>query len=256
MDKRQENKEFTVEVKKGFEEISEYYDLWFSIPFGAYADRMEKEVIFSFLEKKKYKRMIALDIGTGTGVWLIELLKRGFTTIGLDISLEMMNVAKVKLKEFDSWFLVQSDAGNLPISNDSISVVLSVTTLEFIAPVHREKILKEIYRVLAKDGLLILGLLCSTGIWGFETKIRRPLRQLIFPYTLGKFFSSKEIVTLLRKTGFKNIEFKGAVYSPTLRFQSRFLIAYLRVIEKIERKIRELPFFKEIGVFLAVKAEK
>jgi SAM-dependent methyltransferase len=108
---------------------------WYEKLFANYALKYDQEGFTSgtveecnFLEKEinfnKYFKI--LDVGCGTGRHSIELAKRGYNVLGVDLSESMLNRAKEKaLTENLSVIFQQHDARNLPFENEfDLAIIL------------------------------------------------------------------------------------------------------------------------------------
>jgi len=71
--------------------------------------------------------MIILDHGCGTGL-LLERLDQ--TTIGLDISIELLKTAKDRIKNRHGKHLIHADVDNLPLKKSTVDLVTSVTVIQ------------------------------------------------------------------------------------------------------------------------------
>ena len=101
------------------------------------------------------------DLGCSTGTTLTGLdrtLKDGIRFVGVDGSAEMIEQCRTNLgsngfsHEFE---LVHADL-NQGVRLDNASVVVMCLTLQFVRPMYREKLVREIYEQLNHDGCLIL----------------------------------------------------------------------------------------------------
>jgi len=111
------------------------------------------------------KSQIFLDPFCGVGGFLIESLKRGFISVGIDIDPKMIHGARKNLKFFfkdNKWFnLLLGNAEFIPFSNvDGIATDppygrASSTHGKSILAVY-EKVVKEFFRVLKSGGILVL----------------------------------------------------------------------------------------------------
>ena len=103
---------------------------------------------------EKYFRSPVLDLGCGVGRTTKYLYDKKFEVIGVDIIEEMIKKAKGMYRKIN--FKI-GDAGNLDFKDSSFNTVFfSFNGLDYIFPKQeRIKALKEISRVLKKNGLFI-----------------------------------------------------------------------------------------------------
>lgn len=139
------------------------YDQWYDSKLGSFVDKVETELALSLFKPKSGMKI--LDLGCGTGNFSIKLAEMGCKVIGIDISEEMLNQArkKIKGKDLDIEFHVM-DAHNLNFSDDTFDGVFSMAAFEFIK--KPQKVYDEMYRVLKKNGSLLIGTINKEGKWG------------------------------------------------------------------------------------------
>jgi len=92
-----------------------------------------------------------LDLGCGDGIFAETILGKGKEIFGIDIDKNALAQAK-KRGIYER--LVEKDASSLPFEDDQFGSVLANSSLEHIS--NLGGVLKEIYRVLAKGGTLVL----------------------------------------------------------------------------------------------------
>lgn len=126
----------------------------------------------------------------------------------------------------------------LPLPDASIDRMLLVHSLEF-AESPRET-LKEIYRVLAPGGRLVIVVPNRRGVWA---------RLEHTPFGAGRPYSRSQLTTLLRETNFTPGAFAGALFYPPYR--SRVMLKVFHGMDPIGRRMA--PMFS--GVIL-VEAQK
>ncbi len=113
--------------------------------------------------KESFSNKNILEIGTGPGFILIQLLKEKFTHVyGIDISLDMLIKASNRIQNKEKLFLINAKAEKLPFKNESIDIILSRGSVFFWKDI--DKSLCEIYRVLKPNGFLLIG-----GGYGIST---------------------------------------------------------------------------------------
>ena len=95
-----------------------------------------------------------LDLGCGTGENLVPLVKRGAEVIGIDISPELVELARERLGSYGlPATLREGSAYDTGLADESVDVVFSMALLHHLdLPSAR----KEIYRILRPGGLFIL----------------------------------------------------------------------------------------------------
>lgn len=116
--------------------------------------------IIPFMEKHFEKGSKIYDIGCGDGYGSYQLYKAGYDVVGMDISNEMITLAKERLDKEEITFL-QGDLIDLPFADNSCDGLMAINALEWIEVPARG--LSELQRVVKKDGLLCVGVLGPTA---------------------------------------------------------------------------------------------
>ena len=142
-----------------------------------------------------------LDIGCGTGN-LISAVKNisGCNAYGIDLSLEMLDVAKKKIA---NGIFVKGNVGAIPFANCSFNCVIGAFFLHLVDRGDREIVIKECYRVLSRGRLLILTL-------SYE-QIEKSIYGRFFPEIIGiekngRFSDITEIENWLWNSGFTQVK--------------------------------------------------
>jgi tRNA (cmo5U34)-methyltransferase len=143
------------------EETAEVFDdmLVRSVPYYLEIQRMVGELVGRFSTDDSS----IWDLGCSTCNTFLSMEKaieerKNLRLVGLDSSEAMLKRARAKLLESGlkcEHDLRQCDLHD-PLKIDNASVVMSVLTLQFVRPMHRERIVKEIYDGLNPGGCLIL----------------------------------------------------------------------------------------------------
>lgn len=128
-----------------------------------------------------------LDLATGTSVIprrLVEVVKKEFQVVGLDITLRMLKRGKEKIdqeKENINIHLACGDAMVIPFSNDSFSVVMcGLATHHMNVPL----MLSEIRRVLKNGGRISIADAAGSSLWRLSF-IKIIIRATAFLYFLA-----------------------------------------------------------------------
>jgi SAM-dependent methyltransferase len=101
----------------------------------------------------------ALDLGTGSGIWGIELAKRGWQVTGIDISGKALARARDRLQKTGVQIrLVQGDVTALRAADvgSGFQLVLDTGTFHDLSTAQREAVGREIGAVAAPDATVLL----------------------------------------------------------------------------------------------------
>jgi len=175
-----------------FDGAAPFYDSWFSTPLGGTVDALEKDLLYGLAAPRPGER--ALEVGTGTGHFALDLTRRGLDVVGVDISAPML--AAAASKDIATHWL-RGDAAALPCCACSFDLVLCVTALEFVA--NRERAVEEMWRVVRPGGRLVIAVLNAWSPWAWAR--RRESRAQETPFSHAHFFHPGEFVGLLRRFG-------------------------------------------------------
>ncbi|RLI90265.1 MAG: ubiquinone biosynthesis protein UbiE [Candidatus Altiarchaeales archaeon] len=214
-----------------FDELADRYDSWYRTEFGRYADRLEKRLVLRFAEPKKGEKV--LDVGCGTGTYGLEFSKMGLDVTCLDMSKRMLDIARKKSRDMNT---ILGNAREIPFKDNTFDLIVGITLIEFLD--EPERAIKEMKRVLKREGRLILGVLNKFSLFALCERIRKNET-----YANARFYSIFE----LKKFGVKR-------WNSTL-FASKkmpgFLLNFLRGLDRILSVI-----IKPFGAFLVVEIER
>ena len=168
------------------------YDGWFGSRSGQLVDLLETALIWRLAEPQPGER--ALDVGTGTGHFAIQLADGGLQVTGLDSSEAMLDIARSKRVDVE-WR--RGDATSLPFPDSSFDLVLSVTALEFIN--EPALALAEMYRVVAPGGRVVVGTLNAESAMG--RAYIREARAKDTPFRQARFFTPAGFVAAFGELG-------------------------------------------------------
>ena len=142
------------------------YDLQVEILFNGSADAMRRRIIKPLKEglnnfsSRRKSSLKILDVATGSGRTLKQL--RGALPkekiIGLDLSGSYLKEASRFISNLngDLIELIKGNAENLPFADNSIQGITCVYLFHELPRTVRENVLKEFFRVLEPEGILIL----------------------------------------------------------------------------------------------------
>ncbi len=193
-----------------------------SVPFYGEIQRMMAELAADHAREETF----VYDLGCSTGTTMIgmdTMVDQDIKFIGIDDSQEMLDKCKSKLMEIGfsrPYELRCADLGQ-GIKIENASVVVLCLTLQFVRPIYRERLLKDIYDGLNPGGVLIL----VEKILAEENNFNRDFINYYYNYKRRNNYSELEIsqkrealenvlvpyklsenITLLRDQGFAHCE--------------------------------------------------
>ena len=197
---------------------------------------------FSDYSKKKD---IILDIGCGNGQNALKAAKKCQRVVGIEINEKQLQIAKRekerrKVKNVD--FKKANLEKKLDLKKESFSAVLFLDVLEHLY--KRRQILKEIHRVLKKNGRLFLSIPNKNTSW------KKTLKKAGLPYYSDPDhkieYIQKEIEKELNKTGFKIAKVMPVIYDfPFVGFIDIIggfsLSLYQKIIQWRVNKVHKFP---------------
>lgn len=187
-----------------FDDIANYYDQWFETPLGKKIYESEKRAIEVLVEKGDGK--LALDLGIGTGLFTQILREKGYRVIGVDISEEMLKIARKRGFE-----VIKHDLNfPLPFEKESFDLVFSMTSIEFLK--DPTSLFNEIKRVLKSGGKFLLITLNSLSLWAFKRRIEGFFDKNNL-FNKGKFYSPNSLKKFF-KEGWEILRCESKTFIP------------------------------------------
>lgn len=146
-----------------FDKEANHYDSWYKTKLGSLVDQVESDCAMSLFEVKKDSKI--LDIGCGTGNFSIRLAQAGAKVVAIDISDEMLSIAKQKAEDLNLDIeFYNMDVYNLKFSKNTFDGVFSSAAFEFIK--EPSKAMDEIFRVVKQDSSILIGTINRESEWG------------------------------------------------------------------------------------------
>lgn len=137
-----------------FDILTPFYDLLSNfVGFGGGF----KEKVLEAAQIKDGDRIVDVGCGTGTLAILAKQRYPNSIVVGVDPDAKILEIAKQKAKKTGvRVYFVQAGADSLPIDSRSIDIVVSSLVFHHMPTEIKKKAIKEIYRILKKDGRFLL----------------------------------------------------------------------------------------------------
>lgn len=212
-----------------FDQLAHGYD-FFNLCASFGLDKVwRKNLVLSIL--KCTERKVLLDVGSGTGDLIFDLLKyekipTDLSLIGMDLSIPMLQKAEAKSWGKQSSSMIQFIQGNsqfIPVQSEHIDCVMSAFVLRNIKKIIYNTF-QEIYRVLKPGGSVFLLDMYVPSNPGLKLAHKIYLKTVLpaigysifgkrwsgsyLPETIENFCSPSQITEYLKNAQFKNIETK------------------------------------------------
>lgn len=177
-----------------FDDMAVDYDVWYRNKMGKFVDDIETQLAFNMFTPTE--GMLILDVGCGTGNFSIKLAEKGCKVIGIDLSEEMLSIAREKAEEkgLDIEFY-KMDVYDIGFENNGFDAVFSMAAFEFIK--EPQKAYDEMFRVLKPGGQLLIGTIHANSSWGRLYMSKSFQENSIFQY--ADFKSLEELEDLDKK---------------------------------------------------------
>ena len=188
-----ERKFETHKMKTDYSKVVWFYNFWSWL-----TESKASRYVLKFSEIKDGEKI--LEIACGTGIFFEKIVKQNPNgkNIGIDLSPDMLNKAKKRLKKLKSvnYKLSEGDALNIGFKDNSFDLVVNNFMIDLMPSDTFDKLAEEFYRVTKPGGKVVI----STFSFG-KKKINR------FWYWIAKKFP--DILTGCRPISFKNYLIKA-----------------------------------------------
>lgn len=171
--------------------------------------------LFLDARRKKVNKLIGifkgkniLDVGCGSGIFMLDFIYKGARVTGIDYSQKMLQLAqdlfnKYKIPE-KSYVLKKAKASSFKSKNKSFDVIIATGLTDYISLEETMIFLKKSSKVLKDNGSLIISFPSTESPFALLRKgAGLAIRQKLFHLPpIASTFSSNEIKNILEKNGF------------------------------------------------------
>jgi len=203
-----------------FEEYTSQYEDFFE------GNRLLYESELRAIREQLPERGKSIEIGVGSG--------RFAAPLGINFGIEPSHKMR-QLAQSRGIKVIEGVAEKLPFHNSQFEFTLMVTTICFVDDIQVS--FQEAYRVLKPGGYLIIGFIDKESSIGKSYQQHK--KKSVF-YRIAAFYTVDEVVSNLKKVGFKNFNFTQTIFHS---------LSKIKAIEPIKEGYGE-------GSFVVIKALK
>lgn len=222
----------------------------------------EIDIIWELLQKEPINEILDASCGRGR---IAKLLYQAFNVTALDISEEMLK--SLKSLDLPRVSMVKGDAENMPFKDNSFDGIVCVKS--FVHYPNPQKALNEFYRVLKKNGILIIDIDNKYSLRWFLKNIVIFLHKIANPKfeKIGEgifvLYSKRDFLNLLSGSGFKieKISYLGILSPISIEFTKTEKIILLSAhlskrLESLDKFLENTPLLKKLATYIYVKCRK
>jgi ubiquinone/menaquinone biosynthesis C-methylase UbiE len=193
----------------GYELVSSYYDEWY---WQTFWKANERPLIVQELKKFSSHAAPALDVGTGTGLYLAELLRLNIECVGLDASQKMLNEARQNLPA--SVRLICGTVEKLPFPDETFGLITACRVLSHMADLNVA--MQELGRVTNVGGHLIVS---DVSAYHNYTTTRIPIPDgdvhiETYKHTVDQLVEAAEHSGYWKPGSIKSVSYKDLSWKP------------------------------------------
>ena len=204
------------------------YARWRASTLGLITERVEIQNVLELAGPLAGKRV--LDVGTGDGTYALEAAARGAIVTGIDLDPTMLAAARTRANErglSPSFVLGRAEA--LPFPDGAFAVVFAVTVLCLVSDAR--VVAREMARVLAPGGRLVIGELGRFSVWAAQRRVRGWFGARTWRH--ARFWSRRALVVLVEGAGLHVAAVRGSVFFPPSGAAARIVAPFEPMLTRL-----------------------
>jgi ubiquinone/menaquinone biosynthesis C-methylase UbiE len=205
--------------------------------FMALRKKRANEVLLRHLAPSFHESFRFLDCGCGPGILIDVLASHKINYWGIDISEEMLKLAKRQPDDRPSLLgqkhLIRGDVEHLPFRSESFDAAASLGVIEYLEA--DDRLLAEMARIVKPGGYLLIAI---TNKYSYNLLLERPLNFLRKNRVAVRFLNFVKVGIKLGQ--FRQMEFEKRRHAPQ-EFAERLRRHDLRVIDTVSWGFNFLP---------------
>jgi len=206
--------------------------------------QIERQILLDIMDCLKPRPKRALDFACGTGRVLSFLEGHVPETVGVDISGDMLKLARHRCQRSQ---IIEGDVTTNPdLLTGKFDLITAFRFFLNAQPELRQNVLAALRRVLADEGILVANFhLNPKSITGSYLRFRHWLKG-----SNRAMMSLKEAKDLLESSGYKPVEIRGYGYL----FHRRKQVRFLRLRGPLEKALAKINPYPEVALNFIVAA--
>lgn len=188
-----------------------------------------------------------LELGCGTGYFTKELVKTEATIYAIDISPELIENAKTKIKSNNINFIL-GNACSLPFNDSTFDIIVGSSVLHHL---DINSAVKEIYRVLKNGGSIRF---TEPNMLNPQIALQKNIpfiKKMMGDSPDETAFFRWKIKKLLLETGFNNVKIK-----PFDFLHPKIPLLFVNFMEKVGCVFEKIPILREFSGSLYITGQK
>lgn len=184
-----------------------------------------------------FENKLVLEVGVGSGRNALPLMKKvGLQFAGVDLSKEMLTVAKGKMSDFKpSLSLILGDAEHLPFLDETFEGIICLSAMHYFT--SQDKMLKRFSALLKRGGILVYG---DLTVHESDEKSFLERLERILSKAHSQYYRPTEIQKLMKTRGFPVSKIKTIKYRKSYLSLIEDKGQYFQVtLEKLHRHIQD-----------------
>ena len=229
-------------VVAGYELVSKYYDEWYWQSFWM---ANERPLIVHELTRFRSCASPALDVGTGTGLYLDELVRLGIECVGVDVCKAMLDEARKKLPT--SVRLICADVKKLPFPDKTFNLIIACRVLSHVDNLNAA--IQELGRVTNTGCCLIVSDVSACHNYT-RTRIPTPdgdVHMETYKHTVDQLVAAAEFSEYWKVDCIKSVAYKDLLWKPqpseypAIDMSSTRPIFFYGVLTRLKKDEEEKP---------------
>ena len=204
----------TIEIRRFYNKVAAKYDRTIA------KDLSDKEWLQQFADEIR-KRGLILDVGCGPGNFAEFLIKRGLSVVGVDISDEMIAIARKNVPRAE---FIQCDCRHMNFKESSFDGILAAYSLLHLPKADATGVIKLCEKFLKRGGVLALMMKDGAGEIRNKSKLSKGDTYYVC------FWSMNELISLCNRLKLQTIAVDMGVPGSKLEIQRRKLFLLARKV--------------------------